>query len=134
MDKNERPDMTLAANAQIRSDLDTADRIVNTCRDNFKATEPAFVLRDLIAIEIANAREAEREACAKIAETEPFIEARGSEFDDGVVFASRGIADAIRNRKWNYAKGDNGEAMSHASVVKEAFAAFEDTSEELKSL
>jgi hypothetical protein len=60
--------MTIAAHAQTRRDLDVADRLVRLCWDNFKATEPTFVLRDLIAIELATAREWEREQAAKIAD------------------------------------------------------------------
>lgn len=33
-----------------RRDLDGADAIVRACWDNFVATEPTYVLRDLIAI------------------------------------------------------------------------------------
>ena len=41
-------------------------------------------------------REDERERCAKIAENPGFIEGRDSEWDEGVNYAKRFIADAIR--------------------------------------
>lgn len=56
--------MSIDTNAQVRSDLDLADGVVRLCWDNFKATEPTFVLRDLIAVEIEKAREREREKIA----------------------------------------------------------------------
>ncbi len=43
---------------QIRKDLDAADRVIRAGWDNFIATEPTYVLRDLIVIEIKKAREA----------------------------------------------------------------------------
>lgn len=58
--------MTLQKNEQVRHDLDRADAVIRACWDNFIATEPTFVLRDLIVIEIAKAREAERERCASL--------------------------------------------------------------------
>ena len=61
--------MTIDRNAQVRSDLDVADRILEACWDNFTATEPTYVIRDLIVIELAKSREREREACAKIADS-----------------------------------------------------------------
>lgn len=42
------------------------------------------------------AREIERERCAKIAETPGFIECRDTDWDEGVNFAKRFIAAAIR--------------------------------------
>lgn len=60
--------MTLKQHAQTRDDLNRADAVIRACWDNFKATEPTFVLRDLIVIELHKAREMERERCAKIAE------------------------------------------------------------------
>jgi len=60
--------MTLQRNSQVRSDLDKADAIVRLCWGNFIATEPTYVLRDLIVVELAKARADEREACALIAE------------------------------------------------------------------
>ena len=41
---------------------------------------------------------AERERCAKIAENPGFIEARDTEWDEGVNYAKRFIAAAIRGR------------------------------------
>ena len=68
-------------NEQIRKDLDIADRVVRACWGNFVATEPTYVLRDLIVIEIQKARDAEREACAvkcrEYAENYPPCEAVG---------------------------------------------------------
>ena len=58
--------MTLHKNAQVRADLNAADRVVRACWGNFIATEPTYVLRDLIVIEIQNARDAERERCTGI--------------------------------------------------------------------
>jgi len=51
---------------------------------------------DFIAL-VSRALKDEREACAKIAESEPFIEARDTEFDTGVNLARKVIASAIRN-------------------------------------
>lgn len=75
--------MTLLKNEQVRHDLDRADAVIRACWDNFKAKEPTFVLRDLIVMEIARAREAEREACAKI------VEDHQEEFSSG--FAGSGF-------------------------------------------
>jgi hypothetical protein len=60
--------MTPERTARIRSDLDIAASIVSACWGNFLATEPTYVLRDLIVVELEKARAAEREACAKIAD------------------------------------------------------------------
>ena len=60
--------MTIDRNAQVRSDLDVADSILEACWDNFTATEPTYVIRDLIVVELGKARENEREECAKVAE------------------------------------------------------------------
>lgn len=51
-----------------QSDLARADALIRACWDNFIAPESTIVLRDLIVIEIAKAREAERERCAKMAD------------------------------------------------------------------
>jgi len=51
---------------QVRADLRVADNVVHAVWRNFNATEPTYVLRDLIVIELEKARAAEREACAKI--------------------------------------------------------------------
>ncbi|WBT40122.1 hypothetical protein [Hyphomicrobium sp. DMF-1] len=64
--------MTPEERREIRSDLDIADNLLRLCWDNFKATEPTFVLRDLIVIEFDRIRrEAEQaayERAAKVAE------------------------------------------------------------------
>jgi hypothetical protein len=52
---------------QVKADLDIADKVVRAVWGNFVATEPTYVLRDLIVIELVKARSAEREACARIA-------------------------------------------------------------------
>jgi len=41
----------------------------------------------------------ERERCAKIAENPGFIEARDTEWDEGVNYAKTFIANAIRNQQ-----------------------------------
>ncbi len=92
--------MTPEERREIRSDLDIADNLLRLCWDNFKATEPTFVLRDLIVIEFDRIRrEAEQSAferAAKVAEEQPIIYARDTEFDDGVNVARKEIAQSIR--------------------------------------
>lgn len=83
--------MTAARNIQTRSDLNIADKIVHAVWDNFIRSEPTFVLRDMIVIEIAKSREAEREGCAKIAD-----DMSDTETKPGVVAGL--IAAAIRAR------------------------------------
>lgn len=60
--------MTMARNEQWRTDLDTADKICRALPGVVAREELTFALRDMIAIELARARDAEREACAKIAD------------------------------------------------------------------
>ena len=81
----------MMTNERVRRDLDAADAIVRASWDNFVATEPTYVLRDLIAIELDKAREAEREACAKIA--------RRVSSDLGESAVGEAIAKAILQRK-----------------------------------
>lgn len=45
------------------------------------------------------AAQTERERCAKIAENPGFIQARDTEWDEGVNYAKRFIAAAIRNEE-----------------------------------
>lgn len=56
--------MSIDSHAQIRSDRDRADAVLRLCWDNFLATEPTFVLRDLIVVEMEKARERERDKIA----------------------------------------------------------------------
>lgn len=81
------------SNEQNRSDLRIADAIVHSCWDNFLKTEPTYVLRDLIVIEIQKARDAEREACAKLAES--YMRAV---WEDATPAAAADLPNAIRNR------------------------------------
>jgi len=48
-------------------------------------------------LELEQALIAERERCAKIAENPGFIQAQDTEWDAGVNYAKRFIANAIRN-------------------------------------
>lgn len=98
--------MTLESNEQVREDLNRADAVVRACWSNFIATESTYVLRDLIVVEIAKAREAEREACARISESRAGGSFCGSDrdtgsFDDCEEYAGEQIAALIRARSNN---------------------------------
>ena len=82
--------------AAVRSALDKADSIVRTCWENFKATEPTYVLRDLIVVEITKAIEAEREACAKLVDEHASHHAGHGRMTDASIINV--VADAIRKR------------------------------------
>lgn len=91
--------MTLAHNIRTRTDLDIADRVINACSDNFKATEPTFVLRDLIAIELAKSRETEREMCAKICDDYSARAWSAQYPSQEAAVAASNLAKAIRSEK-----------------------------------
>ena len=52
----------------------------------------AHILRELARSERAE----QKEACARVAETKPFIQARDTDWDEGVNYARKAIAAAIR--------------------------------------
>ncbi len=98
--------MSIERNQQVRDDLNVADAVVRACWSNFLATEPTYVLRDLIVIELDKARLAEREACASLA-AEVAHHLRGLPSEDAsynAVKCAAGaeacerVATAIRNR------------------------------------
>ena len=72
---------------------DLADTISRLFWDNFLKSEPALVMRDVIAIELDKARDAERERCAKIAENKY----SDTGYHPYYRQAAGVIADAIRN-------------------------------------
>lgn len=86
----------MAISEQTRDDLRIADKVVQAVWSNFVATEPTYVLRDLIVIEIEKTRMAEREACAKV------LDDRAQELrrqrDPGMANHCQSLATAIRNR------------------------------------
>ncbi len=90
-------------NEQVRKDLDAADRVVRACWENFVATEPTYLLRDLIVVEIVKARETEREACAKIASDRAAVCQAAYDAGDKTevhpLNEALHIAQLIRNRK-----------------------------------
>ena len=72
---------------------DMADSISRLFWDNFIKSEPALIMRDVIAVELDKARDAERARCLKIAEDAALETADG----DGEIYIARKIAKAIQN-------------------------------------
>jgi hypothetical protein len=70
-----------------------ADTISRLFWDNFIKSEPALTMRDVIAVELDKARDAERARCLKIAEDAAAETAEG----DGEIYIARKIAKAIQN-------------------------------------
>ena len=94
---------------------DMADAISRLFWDNFLKTEPALIMRDVIAIELDKARDTERERCAQVAEAHKGSatkkrRARGPQNDNSMLdeiyaeergedIAAEMIAREIRNLK-----------------------------------